>query len=576
MISRALILLLSGLHFSFATTFYVSTNGLDTSPGTFALPWRTVQKAANAMQAGDTVLVLSGNYDERITSARGGTNELSRIRFLAQGAVLIKGFLAQHPFISIQGFDITGWNSASILDARVQASANGDYFQLLNCNLRDGVQLIASNMTFVASNLIVCPSGGFFSAGFKAGQTIQLSQATNVTLLSPTSTSSGYTISSLTDTSITVLQSNIVSEGPKPAYISGSPNYALYLASGSERCVIRSNTFRNLSYRYCFIDGTNHLFEANVLEQNNGWDLLFYMGADHRFIGNLFQNHGWGTYQPSPDVFDNWPTKYERIVFSNNFVQNMVGVINAQKRNSTVSGPLSITHNVFVDVGWFSVRFPNTSFEHNTLLRVAKQGSPSVQVEKHPLIFDTSDYATNAVIRHNVFVDCGQATGATTPDQVGWYRFIGSTNTVVTVGNFVSGGAPGFAPKTGFPESDPLLNGGSPGFLNISDPLGPDGIPFTADDGLQLRSDSKLRGKGDAGTHLGAYQTEPRPVISITRSNALITLAWLESFADFAPQYALRPTGTWWNLSSTIVTQGGFVSSTFLPTNSGSFFRLVK
>jgi hypothetical protein len=44
-------------------TYYVSTSGNDNNAGTLAAPWRTIQKAANTVQAGDTVQVRAGTYN---------------------------------------------------------------------------------------------------------------------------------------------------------------------------------------------------------------------------------------------------------------------------------------------------------------------------------------------------------------------------------------------------------------------------------------------------------------------------------------------------------------------------------
>jgi hypothetical protein len=43
-------------------TLYVSTSGNDGASGSEATPWRTLQHAANQVQAGDTVIVRAGNY----------------------------------------------------------------------------------------------------------------------------------------------------------------------------------------------------------------------------------------------------------------------------------------------------------------------------------------------------------------------------------------------------------------------------------------------------------------------------------------------------------------------------------
>jgi hypothetical protein len=47
------------------TTYYVATSGNDSNPGTTALPWRTVLKAAQTLTAGQTALVRGGTYAER-------------------------------------------------------------------------------------------------------------------------------------------------------------------------------------------------------------------------------------------------------------------------------------------------------------------------------------------------------------------------------------------------------------------------------------------------------------------------------------------------------------------------------
>jgi len=54
-------LLVSSVLFS-QTTYHVATNGSNSNPGTLAQPFKTLQKAANVVSAGDTVLVHTGVY----------------------------------------------------------------------------------------------------------------------------------------------------------------------------------------------------------------------------------------------------------------------------------------------------------------------------------------------------------------------------------------------------------------------------------------------------------------------------------------------------------------------------------
>ncbi len=61
-IAAAVVFLLSANAAS-AATYYVATTGNDANSGTLASPWRTIQKAANTMSAGDTVLIRGGTYN---------------------------------------------------------------------------------------------------------------------------------------------------------------------------------------------------------------------------------------------------------------------------------------------------------------------------------------------------------------------------------------------------------------------------------------------------------------------------------------------------------------------------------
>ena len=56
------------------TTFYVAPTGSDLNPGSQSLPWKTIQKAAETMVAGDTVLIHAGTYEEKVTPAHSGTD----------------------------------------------------------------------------------------------------------------------------------------------------------------------------------------------------------------------------------------------------------------------------------------------------------------------------------------------------------------------------------------------------------------------------------------------------------------------------------------------------------------------
>jgi len=54
--------------------YYVATNGSDSNPGSEALPFRTIQKAADYADAGDTIFIKAGEYAERVVLRKSGTD----------------------------------------------------------------------------------------------------------------------------------------------------------------------------------------------------------------------------------------------------------------------------------------------------------------------------------------------------------------------------------------------------------------------------------------------------------------------------------------------------------------------
>ena len=58
---------------STGTTFYVSTIGSDSNPGTLTAPWRTIQKALNVLLPGQQALVRAGTYTQDLVMSRAGT-----------------------------------------------------------------------------------------------------------------------------------------------------------------------------------------------------------------------------------------------------------------------------------------------------------------------------------------------------------------------------------------------------------------------------------------------------------------------------------------------------------------------
>ena len=108
---------------------FVSTTGNDSNPGTYALPWRTIQHAANSAQPGDRVYVRGGTYYGSINVPGSGSATTGPIVFQSfpgEQAVIdgsgnawtggelmgLVNLIGAHSYIVIEGFEIRNWTSS--------------------------------------------------------------------------------------------------------------------------------------------------------------------------------------------------------------------------------------------------------------------------------------------------------------------------------------------------------------------------------------------------------------------------------------------------------------------------------
>lgn len=558
-----------------AATYHVSLQGIDTDPGSESQPWRTIQKAANQVLPGDKVIVHAGSYDERVVTKRGGGSEATRIEFETDGTVVTRGWNIVHPFITIRGFEITGHTGVNNLDAHVIIGSNGDSTLFERNIVRDGIYIARTNISFHTNgadpDTIECESGGFVAAGFKPGQTIYIGRAVRVQ--APLNGGAAL-IQSVTDTKLTVAAS-LVEEAASPVYLSASLVYGLLINTSAENCLVRSNVFRNLGFDTWFVGGLNNLLEHNVLSECNGWDAIHFMGTNNVFRHNLIHNSPLVVYQVSPDTFENIAqARYDNIVFEHNFVIGFSGVITSEKGPSGDAGPLTYSHNVFVNTGSIDIRYPNASFINNTFVNVSVEGNPVAAPLRHPVTFESFN-TTNALVKNNLFVGCGSGR---TPDLQGWYEFFGPLDTVTVDHNFVSGPPPAYAKKSGFNEGIPALSGGDPGFVDITNPLGPDGLPFTEDDGLRLATGSKLRGAAGNGADLGAYNTfvAPPEMERVVTAPGTLTLQWPKEAVGYFLEFAPALEGPWKRVDRGAIGLPQTFSMTFSTTSPAGYYRLVR
>jgi len=130
-----------------ASVYYVdAAKGSDSNPGTSTQPWRTIQKAANTMLAGDTCRVRAGNYPERVRVSRSGSAG-APLTFQAEGTVTMRGFTIRASYVTVRGFDISDTDAS-------WTEGVGIYVEGSNCLLENNyVHYCTTGGIFVASGL---------------------------------------------------------------------------------------------------------------------------------------------------------------------------------------------------------------------------------------------------------------------------------------------------------------------------------------------------------------------------------------------------------------------------------------
>jgi len=131
-----------------AADYYVAKTGSNSNPGTEALPWKTIQKAADTLTAGDTVYIKAGTYKERVVPKKSGSagNTITYTAYPG-GTVTIDGTGVSLPSGWGGLLDISGKNHIKISGLRVMNAGPDDNNQGI---LVDGCNyiIIENNYTY--------------------------------------------------------------------------------------------------------------------------------------------------------------------------------------------------------------------------------------------------------------------------------------------------------------------------------------------------------------------------------------------------------------------------------------------
>ncbi len=133
------------------TSFYVSTTGDDSNPGTEAAPWRTIRHAVDKARAGSTVNIRGGVYEELVSINASGNSSDGFITFRNYpGEIAIldatrftptarSGILTIHnqSYVRIAGLEIRNFHTAEhrLTPLGISVTGAGSHIELLKNNV---------------------------------------------------------------------------------------------------------------------------------------------------------------------------------------------------------------------------------------------------------------------------------------------------------------------------------------------------------------------------------------------------------------------------------------------------------
>ena len=113
-----------------AATYYVSTGGNDSNNGSSGAPWRTVQKAATTLGAGDTANIAAGSYTGNVTFNSSGSAG-SPITFVGSNVIIVGNVTLNGNYVSLSSITCSP-PSAGAYNA---LTVGGNYDIVTNCTV---------------------------------------------------------------------------------------------------------------------------------------------------------------------------------------------------------------------------------------------------------------------------------------------------------------------------------------------------------------------------------------------------------------------------------------------------------
>ncbi|MFY9977772.1 MAG: DUF1565 domain-containing protein, partial [Candidatus Sulfotelmatobacter sp.] len=120
-----LLVCVSGAFSQTSSSFWVSTTGNDSNPGTQSAPWRSIQHAADSVRAGSTVNVRGGVYEELVTIKASGN--------ATDGFITFRSYPGETAILDAEHF--TPFGRQGVLTIHNHSAERSEMLCVENCRL---------------------------------------------------------------------------------------------------------------------------------------------------------------------------------------------------------------------------------------------------------------------------------------------------------------------------------------------------------------------------------------------------------------------------------------------------------
>ena len=161
------------------TYFYVSPSGDDANNGLYNAPWRTLEKAANEAQAGDTIWIKAGTYNEILSSGNSGLSDayITFQNMPSETVVIDAGghdhgvILWNKSFIRISGLEVKNATSDAIFIGHSDDSLSEkiiiEKMVIHDCPEGTGITVYGNNNHIIDNTISGCQYGIYFNGNYQ-------------------------------------------------------------------------------------------------------------------------------------------------------------------------------------------------------------------------------------------------------------------------------------------------------------------------------------------------------------------------------------------------------------------------